>query len=179
MARPELLGIPPELRLKILRYCMVVGVLPLTTSPFNFRSASSQILRLSKQFHNEALPILYGENIFYFGDGMMMESKLMCINTHAKSMIRHVCLGDSVNLTTKKVFLKSLKGLRGFSILIAKIGMLHLSDPKRNKVFAVEETPPRTIVQDFSWKYRGVEVGVVLCFVSDAQDVLVCFEDSR
>ncbi|RDI79912.1 putative transporter [Venturia inaequalis] len=179
MATPSLLSIPPELRLKILRCCMVVGILGITTSPSNFRGATSQILRLSKEVHNEALPILYGENIFHFDNGQAMENDLSCINKHAKCMIRHVSLGNAAGLTTKKATLKSLTGLRGFSVFLTKVGMLHLTEPEENMTFAAKNMPPKTVVQDLSRKCRGVEVGVVLCFVDDAEMVLRADLDGR
>lgn len=149
-------------------------MLPISASPFDFHGASSQILRLSKQIHNDALPILYGENIFYFLVGRWLNKDLDRINAQSKSAIRNVCLGLSECLTTKIALLNSLTGLRSFSIFTETLGLLQMSDPGKVKELAVKKMPSKTLVQDLLRKSRGVEVGVVVCFIPDNEKMLVC-----
>lgn len=74
MAEPSLLGIPVEIREKILRGCMVIGMAEVRkpgtpTHRFERSKASSEILRVCKQLYSEGAPILYGENILYYSSG--------------------------------------------------------------------------------------------------------------
>lgn len=63
---PTLLGLPVELRLKIFKTCMVIGIADIGRahdSPFHKSFASLQIFTVCKQ----GLTILCGDNVVYLG----------------------------------------------------------------------------------------------------------------
>lgn len=103
-----------------------------------------------------------------------MDSHLSHINIQAKSVLRNIFVGSSTGLTTKIFLLNTLTSLRSLGVFTVKEGLLQFSDPGENKKLATGRIPPKTLVQNLSRKVRGVEVGVVLCFISDAGKMLVC-----
>ncbi|QDS76859.1 hypothetical protein FKW77_003405 [Venturia effusa] len=149
-----LLTIPQELRDKILRYCMVIGVVDLAAyiskhpkywtdddpapeedagkaigashkrevdhrpSP----QASAQLLQCGKILYEEALPILYGDNIFYWQYSATARTALLPVDTvdHETkySAIKHIyiCSGPW-NEYDIKVLLGKMSNLRSCSIV--------------------------------------------------------------
>ncbi|QDS70217.1 hypothetical protein FKW77_006979 [Venturia effusa] len=164
MAVPNLLGLLAELRLKIIRYCVLTGILQMSGSEFDYSGASSHILRLSKQFYEEAFPVLYGENVFYFDCGKALATFVEGLSARGKSTIRHVCLGTSDGLTTKMAIFKSLKTLGSFSIFKTTPFLLHMTRPETKKGLAMQMMPPKTFARGLSTKSKVVEIAVVLCF---------------
>jgi hypothetical protein len=75
MSTPSLLGLPRELRDKILRYCLVIGVAdwrgylrPKKMRELHRPCASSQFARVCKTLYEDSLPILYSANTLFFND---------------------------------------------------------------------------------------------------------------
>lgn len=72
MVNLSLLGIPTELRLRIYRNCMVIGVADTPTRRYNLHfgeqhfekaNCDAQVLRVCKTLYEEGVSVLYGENI--------------------------------------------------------------------------------------------------------------------
>lgn len=185
MASPTLIDIPMELRNKILRSCMVIGiaVAPLWGSWFfsKYRTpnieepyASSQILCVCKQLQEEASPILYGENILYFRTTMCLDLFLRNKSLATKGMVKYILLREKEGLTTRLHELKFLVGLRSFTFLNFTSGPAHVVMDKMFGSSSIVSSdcpsrrrrPQKTLVRYLCAESRKVEVGILSWFTS-------------
>jgi hypothetical protein len=170
MAIPSLLGVPPEVRLKVLRNCMLIGIVDVDNwTSTERRQASSQLLSVCKTIYNEGLPILYGENILWFWDFWSLE-KMLLHGDDFKSEIKHVSLTAMTGITRNMHLLKTLPNLRSF----------HWLDPRGLNRPTIEKSIqdgidniskieiPKTVFKRLSTKSKPVELGVVV-FISSIE----------
>jgi hypothetical protein len=177
MANPSLLGIPTELRLKILRNCMVIGVAEVAIRQprflecgwFQTPHASSQLLCVCKTLYNEGLPILYGENILCFYDALRLKIFLACCDD-IKSTIKHIFMGCTCGIVSELSLFNSLPNLRSFHRFVYRESTFEVclnGDPD----LITRHPPPQTLIRRLSRKSlsQAIEIGVVLCFKSLTQ----------
>lgn len=192
MSHPSLLGLPIELRLMILRNCLVIGIAQIpsadTGEPFRIGEpeASSQVLRVCKQLYEEAFPILYQENIIYCRNATYLESFVSQKAPSTRLMIRHVCIAGrnryrlSAQLNTYLPFFESLPNLRSFNIFLSRMSDLHSGD--RCLIMATANsmalsTPSNAFIERLSQRDRPVDLGVIKCEIHpwSKYSILVCF----
>lgn len=178
MAHPTLLGLPLELRWKILRNCLVIGIAqipsPPTGEPFRIGEpeASSQLLRVCKQLYEEALPILYQENIMFCRNATYLESFVSQRAPSTRPMIRHVCIagrnhfGLSTQLDHYIPFFESLPNLRSLNIFLSRVS----SFTKETKCIIMAtagamslSAPSQTFVERLSQRTTPIDLGVIKC----------------
>lgn len=178
MANPTLLGLPLELRWKILRYCLVIGIAQIPSPAFGepFRigepEASSQLLRVCKQIYNEAFPILYQENIIFCRNATYLESFVSQKAPSSRSMIRHVCISGRTHnrliaqLDNYLPFFESLPSLRSLNIFQSRVSDIHQGN--RCIIMAIANTmallaPSQTFIDRLSLRIKPVDIGTIKC----------------
>ncbi|TID16099.1 Heat shock protein 60 [Venturia nashicola] len=180
MANPNLLGLPLELRWKVLRNCLVIGVAqipsPPTGEPFRISKpeASSQLLRVCQQIYNEAFPILYQENIIFCRNATYLESFVTQKAPSTRSMIRHICIAGqthhrlSAQLDNYLPFFESLPNLRSLNIFLSRVSDIHQGP--RCIIMATANTmslsaPSQTFVERLSRQNKPVDLGAIKCVI--------------
>lgn len=180
MAHSTLLGLPLELRWKILRNCLVIGIAqipsPPTGEPFRIAEpeASSQILRVCKQLYDEAFPILYQENIIFCRNATYLESFISQKAPSARSFIRHVCISGrthhrlSAQLDNYLPFFESLPNLRSFNVFQSRVSDIYQGP--RCIIMATANTmslsaPSPMFVERMSQRIKPVDLGAIKCVI--------------
>lgn len=192
MAEPSLLGIPVEIREKILRGCMVIGMAEVRkpgtpTHRFERSKASSEILRVCKQLYSEGAPILYGENILYYSSGTTLPYFLSRTNLATRSMIKHVCVGASHNMNQQSDVLDTLTKLHTFDMFSCSYGW---SQDELDRRFAGRpyitrprdlDLPPRKLIRRLMGRAQSIGIGAIESFSKlrapgrfDPRPILVC-----
>ncbi|TID19022.1 Mannan endo-1-6-alpha-mannosidase [Venturia nashicola] len=114
-AKMGLAGLPAELRLIVYRNLFVIGIANLYAQGHlgtgEIKSiqpgrktirATAQLLRTCKLFYDEGLPVLYGENTFYFYDGIVLNGFLMDGGHIAASYMRSIVLRNAAGMAGKR-----------------------------------------------------------------------------
>lgn len=171
MATPDLLGMPREVLDRILRDCLVAGIVAQKDSFPSFAKfeIAVPILRTCKIIYEARLPILYGENIFYFYRFLELKSWLGKQRIYNKGMIKHVLVLHNVGAGNDRVKpWVALPGLRSYNIL--EPGLSH--EP---------EMPGLTFMRRMWRKEQPVDIGVVTLDNGSCPPALVSakFETSK
>lgn len=175
MAEPSLLGIPVEIREKILRNCMVIGVASARRKsndhPFDPPLASSQLLCVCSQLYTEGIPILYGENMIHYRTGAAMKSFVSKMTAETRSMIKHVGVSSCDRLNSHIDVVDTLTNLKTFNIFVnqghgtsAELDSLFAEDSKvkyRDRNFGM---PPSNFFRSLAGRPEVVEIGLIVTY---------------
>ncbi|RDI79911.1 Heat shock protein 60 [Venturia inaequalis] len=175
MAEPSLLGIPVEIRERILRNCMVIGVASARKiahdHPFDPPFASSQLLRVCSQLYTEGIPILYGENMIHYRTGAAMKSFVSKMTAETRSMIKHVGVSSCDRLNSHIDVVDTLTNLKTFNIFVnqghgtsAELDSLFAKDSKvkyRDRNFGM---PPSNFFRSLAGRPEVVEIGLIVTY---------------
>lgn len=127
--------------------------------------ASSQLLRVCQQLYDEAIPILYGENIILYLCGTTFEQSLSDASLAIKSNIKHVCVQCVNGFTKQSRLLNALTSLKSLNLLYMPILEQRVQfDEQYVKVHY--DIPLKTLLRYFCRKSKPIEVGVIVCRIS-------------
>lgn len=186
MAAPNFLGLARELRDKILRYCMFIGIIPFEKSPcvgnlmldrYNHSTtpqcslgynsqASSQILRCCKMIYDEALPILYGENVLYFNFPGEKLVKTFSWNPKIVAEIKHTYIGAGPHKAKTFKMLAVMPKLKSFGYSFTEHLPLRYPEDQVLKRIKKKFQYSSFVFHVLSMVPRDIEVGLLIC---DAQ----------
>ncbi|KAE9991928.1 hypothetical protein EG327_010606 [Venturia inaequalis] len=175
MAEPSLLGIPVEIREKILRNCMVIGVASTRKiahdHPFDLPLASSQLLLVCRQLYSEGVPILYGENIIHYRNGAAMWSFVSKMTVETRSMIKHVGISSCYRLNSHIDVVDTLTNLKTFNIFDNRG---HTTSARLDSLFAKDSRvkyadwnfgmPPSNTFRSLAGRPEAVEIGLIVTY---------------
>jgi hypothetical protein len=162
MASLNLLGLPREIRDKILKNCLVIGI----AFPYHDKAyrtfkppyAASQILRVCRLLYEEALPILWGTNIICFHDLSDLKRFLSFSSVDVQTMIHHIWIRRQFGLGSNISMLGILPNLRSLHIFDDRTTLSQSTSYANRRLF-----PSKTFIQQIRRHRPQVEIGVVYC----------------
>jgi hypothetical protein len=175
MANLSLLSMPREIRDKVLRNCLVIGLAfrypdrrAYTCRNFKSPDTSTQILRVCKTLYEEALPILYGANILCFNDLKELKQFLSYSSHDVEAMIHHIYMRNQRGLANNLSMLSILPNLRSLHVL--STGFIPYGDQRSiadylndSNSYATKLVPAKTFIQQITRHFSQIEIGVVYC----------------
>ncbi|QDS73000.1 hypothetical protein FKW77_008992 [Venturia effusa] len=120
MAAPHLLDMPPEILHRILRECLVAGVIAHKDDIgfFEKPKIAVPVLRTCKILYEAGLPIFYSENVFYFEQFKHLRTCLKQQRVYNKSLVKHILILNNKGAADSKVKLwHALPGLKSYNVL--------------------------------------------------------------